>query len=135
MPEAATTRPRALVVDDNADSAETFARLLDSYGLEAIFTTDPRQALVLAERSHPRIAFLDIGMPFIDGYALAGLLRQRFGHAALCLVAVTGYDRSEHRQRSRAAGFDALVAKPADIEVIRSILRGLFPELRRAIDS
>ena len=70
--------------------------------------------------------FLDIGMPEINGYALARMLRQEFGFDALKIVALTAWDRDEDRAESRRAGFDAHVAKPADPETIDSILNTVF---------
>lgn len=127
MLKDANTKPRALVVDDNADAAETFADLLGLLGVEATFTSDSRAALDLAEKTKPHIGFLDIAMPHINGYKLSQLLRERYGRD-LCLVAVTAYGQPDDRRRSRIAGFDAHVAKPADIDVVRSILSQFFPE-------
>ena len=127
MSKAPDVKPRALVVDDNADAAETFADLLGLLGVEATFTTDSRAALDLAEQTKPHIGFLDIAMPHINGYKLSELLRERYGRD-LCLVAVTAYGQPEDRRRSRIAGFDAHVAKPADIDVVRSILSQFFPD-------
>ena len=127
MATPADPRPRALVVDDNVDAAETFADLLGLLGVEATFTSDSRAALELAEKTNPHIGFLDIAMPHINGYKLSQLLRERYGRE-LCLVAVTAYGQPDDRRRSRIAGFDAHVAKPADIDVVRSILSQFFPE-------
>ena len=127
---------RALVVDDDHDVAESFARLLESMGCHAEFLIDPTRAMDAVERLEPEVVFLDLGMPVIDGYQLAGLLRARYGWHGLRLVAVTAYGSEQDRARSRAAGFDAHVLKPVSPELVESMLRTLFPrppgERRRA---
>lgn len=116
----------ALVVDDNPDVAESFARLLIALGCEAAYVTDPQTALSETKRLKPHIAFLDIGMPEIDGYQLAQALRRQFGEA-LKVVAVTAYGSPQDRRAARRAGFDAHVSKPIDIEVVESIIKTVLP--------
>jgi len=126
--------PRALVVDDERDCAESFARLLQALGCQVEFLTDPRQVLDAVARMKAQIVFLDLGMPGIDGYELAGMLRGKYGwQAGLRLVAVTAYGSDEHRARSRAAGFDAHVLKPVSAELVGSMLRTLFPQAPDAL--
>jgi CheY-like chemotaxis protein len=118
----------ALVVDDNRDAAESFARVLRSMGCEAAYTTDPHNALSEAKRLKPHIAFLDIGMPDINGYQLARLLRHHFSQDELKLVAVTGYGSPEDRVAARKAGFDAHVLKPIDPALVESIIKTVVTE-------
>jgi CheY-like chemotaxis protein len=113
----------ALVVDDNHDAAESFARLLVTIGCEAAYSTDPHDALRKAMRLKPHIAFLDIGMPGVDGYQLARLLRKQFAEEELKLVAVTGHGQPEDRAAARKAGFDAHVLKPVDPALVQSIIK------------
>ena len=121
--------PRALVVDDERDCAESFARLLQILGCHVEFLTDPRLVVDAVARMNAQIVFLDLGMPGIDGYELAGMLRGKYGwQGGLRLVAVTAYGSDEHRARSRAAGFDAHVLKPVSSELVESMLRTLFPQ-------
>ena len=121
---------RALVVDDDRDVAESFARLLESMGCHAEFLIDPTRAMDAVERIEPEIVFLDLGMPGIDGYELAGRLRAKYGWHGLRLVAVTAYGSQEDRARSRAAGFDAHVLKPVSPELVESMLGTLLPRQR-----
>jgi CheY-like chemotaxis protein len=116
---------RVLIVDDNADSAESLAALLRMLGHEPRSVTDPRLAMDAALEFSPSIAFIDIGMPHINGYELARALRERFG-TKLCLVALTAYGSAGDRQMSRSVGFDAHLLKPADIELINEALSTLF---------
>ena len=125
---------RVLVVDDMQDTAESFARLLTAIGCEASFITNPFLAVETAARIRAQAAFLDLGMPGIDGYELARILRRKYAWgepgAPLILVAVTAYAEDEDRVRSRQAGFDAHVAKPVSPELVESMLQTLFPRLR-----
>ena len=123
-----SARIAALVVDDNEDAAESFARVLELLGCEAVFVTDSRNALDEAARLKPHVAFLDIGMPYIDGYQLARALRARFGEDGVKLVAITAYATTADRVASRKAGFDAHVAKPVDPALVESIIRTVLPE-------
>jgi CheY-like chemotaxis protein len=122
--------PRALVVDDQRDAAESFARVLAAMGCHAEFVTDPSLVMNTVERLRPQIVFLDLGMPVINGYELARLLRDKYGwQDGIRLVAVTGYGSDEHRALSRTAGFDAHVLKPVSPELVESMVRTLFPEI------
>ena len=119
-------RKRILVVDDLEDSAMSLSLVLQRLGHTAEFVTDPWKAIEAVRRAQPELVFLDIGMPEINGYALARMLRQEFGYDTIKLVALTAWDRDEDRAESRRAGFDAHVAKPADPETIDSILKTVF---------
>jgi len=114
------------VVDDQQDTAESFARLLQVMGHEVVFVTDPLEALPAARRFQPELVFLDIGMPLVTGYELARIFRSAFGFEKLRMVAITAYNSEEHRSRSREAGFDAHVAKPADPALLESIVKTIF---------
>jgi CheY-like chemotaxis protein len=115
-----------MVVDDHRDTAESFARVLALFDCQAVYFTDPATALRKAASVKPDIVFLDIGMPRIDGYALARALREQFSSERLWIVAVTAYDSPKDRARSRSAGFDAHVAKPVDPSVVRAMLEELL---------
>ena len=121
--------PRALVVDDNHDAAESFARLIQTLGCEAQFVTDPHVAVETAEHLRPEIIFLDIGMPGLNGHELARMLRGKYGWKVR-IVAVTAHADEQDRRLSREAGFDAHMAKPVSVAAIREMLLTLFPELR-----
>lgn len=111
------------MVEDRVDTAETFVILLRTLGHEAEFVSDAVAAMEAARRIRPDVAFLDIGLPKISGYELAGMLKAEF--PTLCLVAVTGYGLPEYRQKAREAGFHAYLPKPAEIEVIQKVLADL----------
>lgn len=113
---------RVLVVDDDRDTAQIFAALIEAMHHEAAYVTDPLKAVEVARAFRPDIAFLDLGMPNIDGYALARIFRGMPELSGLALVAVSGHDEPKDRARSRQAGFDAHVGKPLDAPLLESIL-------------
>jgi CheY-like chemotaxis protein len=113
---------RILVVDDNRDSAETLGTILEIAGHEVWLAHDGEEALAQVERHGPEIVLLDIGLPKLDGYEVARLLRLDSRHRDLLLVAVTGYGKDEDRDRGRLAGFDHHLVKPVDLEALRAIL-------------
>jgi CheY-like chemotaxis protein len=86
------------------------------------------QAIDVALRAHPRVIFLDIGLPGMDGYQIARALRANAETKNAVLVALTGYGQPEDRRKTREAGFDHHLVKPADLTAISAILAGL-PDL------
>lgn len=108
---------RVLVVDDNRDAAESLGLLLQLMGCIVRVAYAGAEALSIARSFEPDTAFLDIGMPRMDGYQLARRLREQ--HPRTVLVAVTGWGQAKDQQRARDAGFDHHLTKPAapgDIE-------------------
>ncbi len=121
--EAAAKRPRVLVADDNVDAADTLAMLLELEGCEVHVAHDGLHAFELAGRLRPATAFLDIGMPGMDGYQLAARLRGEAWGRGMFLVATTGWGQDEDRRRSMKAGFDQHLTKPVDPEAVGRLLR------------
>lgn len=113
---------KVLVVDDDPDMAETLTVLVRLMGHEARCVTRSTDALDVAKSVRPDIAFVDLGMPKIDGYALARLFRETPELKDTTLVALSGHGLAEDRARARHAGFDAHVMKPVDPPLIESIL-------------
>lgn len=113
---------RILIVDDNEDGAEMLATMLELGGHEIRTAHDGEAALAAARTFRPDLVFLDIGMPGLDGYDVARLLRAdaELGHAQL--VAVTGWGGAEAKERARQAGFDLHLTKPVDPARIDEIL-------------
>ncbi len=119
-----------LVVDDNADAADSLAWLLRRWGHEVRTAHDGLAGLKEALAHRPQIVLLDIGLPGLDGYEVARRLRVELGRQAL-LVAVTGYGQEEDRRLAEEAGFDAHLTKPADPGVLERLLAGVRLEYRR----
>jgi PAS domain S-box-containing protein len=113
---------RVLVVDDNADAAESLAVLLRLEGHEVRTAHDGPAALEAARGFRPEVVVLDIGLPRMDGYEVARRLRAEAGLADALMVALTGYGQEEDRRRAEAAGFDAHLIKPADPAALQGIL-------------
>jgi CheY-like chemotaxis protein len=111
-----------LVVDDNCDAADMLAEALRSFDHEVEIASDGPEALRLAPEFQPEIAILDIGLPVMDGYELAGRLREQLHPRALRLVAVTGYGQESDKAKSRDAGFDVHLVKPVSLASILSFL-------------
>lgn len=122
-PAGTRSELRVLVVDDNQDAADSLAMLLEMDGHLSRVAHDGVQALVLAETFAPEVALLDIGLPGMDGYELAGALRERLG-PSLLLVALTGWSGDDARTQALARGFDVHLTKPADpLEIDRLLLQ------------
>ena len=121
-PATATRRRRILIVDDNEDAREGLRLLLTYVGHEVQTSADASSALDKLRTFQPEIALIDIGLPGVDGYALARMARQTPEARATCLVALTGYGRAEDRQKALAAGFDAHMIKPVDPDRLYAFL-------------
>ena len=123
LPEKAPFRPkRVLVVDDNVDAAETLAELLALKGHQTRAVTESRAALELVPTFAPQVVLLDIGLPEIDGFQVARMLRQMASTRHALLVAVTGYGQPEDRQASNAAGFDHHLVKPVSLRQLEELI-------------
>jgi CheY-like chemotaxis protein len=92
------------------------------WGHDVRVTSDGPAALALAAEFQPQVALVDIGLPGMDGYAVAQHLREVSKSNELYLVAMTGYGRERDLAAARAAGFDTHLVKPADMDELRSIL-------------
>lgn len=117
---------RILVVDDNQDACETLAELLRMSGYEAATAGDAQSALAALDAFGPHLALLDIGLPGMDGYELAAVIRARPDGAGLKLVALTGYGRDNDRARAMQAGFDEHLVKPVVIDKLLETLSRLL---------
>jgi CheY-like chemotaxis protein len=120
-------RLRILVVDDNLDSAQSLALLLDVLGHEARVAHEGKEALRLARAEPPDLVLLDIGLPGMSGYETCRALREA-GLREACIVAFTGYGGELDRQRSSDAGFDAHLLKPLDVAKLRALLDELVAQ-------
>ena len=134
IPAAKRAQPgqtwRVLVVDDNADAADSTAAILATSGHEVEVAYSAQKALEMAVEYQPDIMLLDIGLPGMDGYEVAKHLRQSPELKEMWLIAITGYGQESDRQRSRAAGFDEHVVKPVDWRQLEELLASLMKRQR-----
>jgi CheY-like chemotaxis protein len=119
---SADRRLRILVVEDNADAAESLTALLQLWGHEVRVAYDGLAALRLAEAETPDVILSDIGLPGMDGYELARQLRARPAFGRVVLVALSGYGRDEDRRQAAEAGFDHHLVKPPEMDTLLQLI-------------
>ncbi|WP_432382164.1 hybrid sensor histidine kinase/response regulator [Duganella sp. P38] len=119
---AIETARRILIVDDNADAAETLGQLLEVLGHQVQISFDGRRAIEMAAAFQPDIFILDVGLPDMNGYELARRLGDIVPPDSALFVALTGYGQEHDRVLSRAAGFDHHLVKPVDLSLLREVL-------------
>jgi two-component system CheB/CheR fusion protein len=111
-----------LVVDDNADSADSLAILLRCTGHQAHTAGDGVAAIEAAERLRPDAVLLDLGMPRMNGYDAARFIRQQPWGKSMVLIAQTGWGQEEDRLRAAQAGFDVHLTKPVSADELLQLL-------------
>ncbi len=124
-PAAHRAGQRVLVVDDSRDAAESLAIMLRLMGHDARCAFDAAAALALGDAFAPRVVVLDLGMPRVSGLDAARAIRSRPWGRDATLVALTGWGQDEDRRRTAAAGFDAHLVKPVDVEALAALLARL----------
>jgi CheY-like chemotaxis protein len=125
-PEAAA-RPadascRILVIEDNADQAQTLAALLSLWGYEVKTANEGTEGISTAEEFKPDVVLVDLGLPGISGYEVARRLRKHPQLSDVCIVAQTGWGDTNDRRRTKEAGFDHHLLKPLDPEDLRAVI-------------
>jgi signal transduction histidine kinase/CheY-like chemotaxis protein len=124
-PAAPPRALRVLVIDDNVDAADSLAMLLKAVGHRPRVEYEAAAALLAAADFRPEAIFCDIVMPGLSGFDLASRLRQDQRFAATRLIAVTGWGAEEDKRRTRSAGFDFHLTKPASAASVEEILSQL----------
>ncbi|MEP7380603.1 MAG: response regulator, partial [Gemmatimonadota bacterium] len=122
------TARRLLVVDDNRDSADTLAMLLRQTGYDVETAYDGLEGVEAAERFHPDVVLLDIGMPKLNGYDACRRIREETWGKRLVLIALTGWGQEEDHRRTTEAGFNAHLVKPVDPAALIGLLASLSVE-------
>uniref|UniRef100_UPI00082B7DC2 PAS domain-containing sensor histidine kinase n=1 Tax=Azohydromonas lata TaxID=45677 RepID=UPI00082B7DC2 len=122
--ESAYAGLKVLVADDNEDAAQTLALLLSFQGFETRVALAGLDAVALARQWPADAAVLDIGMPDLDGHAVARALRAMEGGQRMRLIALTGWGQDADRRKSAAAGFDHHLTKPVDVQQLLALLAG-----------
>jgi PAS domain S-box-containing protein len=118
---AGVVRCRVLVAEDSPDAAEMMSLMLGMKGHDVRVAADGEEAVAIGTAFEPQIAFVDIGMPRMDGFEVARRLRERLGRRVR-LVALTGWGQDEDRRRSREAGFDHHLTKPPEPDVLDQLI-------------
>jgi CheY-like chemotaxis protein len=113
---------RVLVVDDNVGALETLTTGLDLLGAEVRAASDGQLALGVGADFQPDVVLMDLGMPNMNGYEAARRMRELPWGAESTLVAITGWEQPEHKQRAAAAGFDEHLVKPVRLSDLARLL-------------
>jgi len=116
------THKRVLLIEDTPDIRETLRMLLELWGYQVDDAADGEEGLAKAVLSPPDVALIDIGLPRISGLDVARRLRADMGDKIL-LIALTGFGHPSDRRRSKAAGFDAHLVKPLDLDRLGHLLQ------------
>ncbi len=130
--KATSTTPRVraarriLVADDNRDAAESLAMLFELSGHEVRMANNGMDALGIIEDFQPDVAFIDIGMPQLNGYEVARRLRREPWGAGVRLVALTGWGQDDNKRQAKLSGFDHHITKPVDPDHLESLLDRLL---------
>ncbi len=119
---------RVLVVDDNADSADTLAMLLQLIGHDVRKAGNALEALAIAPVFAPEIGIFDIGMPGMDGYELARRMRRESWGKSMQLIALTGWGAAEDKNLAVQAGFNRHLTKPVDLAALQAELKAISGE-------
>ncbi|WP_242370794.1 chemotaxis protein CheB [Anaeromyxobacter sp. SG26] len=120
---ASPPRPRrVLVIEDNLDAAESLQLALEMEGHEVFLAHDGPKGIERARELMPEVVVCDVGLPRMDGYAVATAMRGEPGLRDTFLIALTGYARPEDQRRAAEAGFDAHLTKPATVEELQEAM-------------
>lgn len=128
---------RVLVIEDNEDVAFGTSRLLKVLGCDSEVATSGTAALQMAPGFHPDLMLIDLAMPCLDGYELAGRFRVDPAFDGTPMIAISGYVDADHREQARAAGFDGFVSKPfstCDLENVCARARAAIDDSNAAIE-
>jgi CheY-like chemotaxis protein len=109
---------KVLIIEDNEDTANTLRVLVELWGHEVRVALDGIDGLVVAQEWKPDVVLCDIGLPGLDGFGVARVLRSTESR----LIAVTGYGSAGFHRRALACGFERVLVKPADIDELEELL-------------
>jgi CheY-like chemotaxis protein len=121
-PQSSLQHRRVLVVEDNRDAAESLRILLELRGHDVRVAHTGTDGVRAAHAWHPEVVVCDIGLPGLDGFGVARQIRRNPSTARVRLIALTGYGQQEDRRRSREAGFDEHLTKPAEPETLQQLI-------------
>lgn len=118
---------RVLIVDDNLDAAATMDIMLSLLGHETFVGHDGLEAIEKAKAHLPDVVLLDIGMPNMNGYEAAKVIRSHEWGQKMTLIALTGWGQESDKDESRTAGFDHHLTKPVDVSELTALLSTVNP--------
>ncbi|MDO9384976.1 MAG: PAS domain-containing protein [Hyphomicrobiaceae bacterium] len=121
---------RVLVVDDNHDAGDSLAMILEMLGADVRVARGGVEALETFSSYQPSVVLLDIGMPGMNGYEVARAIRSGYPGNPVVIVALTGWGQEEDRRRSKEAGFDHHLVKPAEIDALQELLSSIEKSTR-----
>lgn len=124
---------KVLIIDDNKDLTEIMCDLIGLLGHKTIYSLDGKDGISKAKEHRPDVIICDIGLPVMDGYAVAQQLRKDDELKETFLIALSGYAGPEDRKRSKEAGFDRHLAKPADISAIERVIAEATMRIKQAV--
>ena len=125
LPPSSQRSKRILIVEDDDDAREIIGELIGALGHEVVPAASAGQAVLETERQPPDVAFIDLGLPGVDGCETARRIRSTVAGAGVRLVALTGYSDDSTRERALAAGFDAFIVKPAHTTALEAAVNGV----------
>jgi CheY-like chemotaxis protein len=131
--ESAAGRLRVLVVEDDADARAALRMLLELWGCVVSEAADGHAGIAHALAHRPAVAVIDIGLPGLDGYAVARRIREGLAGASMFLIALTGYHEVEERALAGDTGFDAHLIKPLRLEPLMELLQRVAREIARSV--
>jgi len=114
--------PKILIIDDDRDCREVLKMRLELFGFHVLEAIEGGEGIELARREHPRLIFLDITMPLIDGWQVCRALKEDSRTQGIPVAIMTARDESSYQKRSFESGADAYLAKPWEATEIASIL-------------
>ena len=113
---------RILIVDDNKDSADSLAMLLEITGNKTFMAHDGVEAVEAIEKHRPEVVLLDIGLPKLDGHEVCRRVREQPWGKDIVVIALTGWGQEDDRRRSEEAGFNGHLVKPVDYDQLLKLL-------------
>jgi CheY-like chemotaxis protein len=125
-PASSGPKRRILVVDDNRDSANSMAMILQLQGDEVRTAHDGIEAVELAEEFRPQVILMDVGMPRLNGYEATRRIRELPWGQGVAVIALTGWGQEIDRAKSKEAGCDAHLVKPVDLPELEKLLSQLL---------
>lgn len=120
---ALSPQRRILIVDDNRDSADSLAMLLEITGNKTCIAHDGIEAIEAIKEHRPELVLLDIGLPKLDGHEVCRHVRQQPWGKDIVMIALTGWGQDDDRRKSREAGFNGHLVKPVDYDTLLELLK------------